>query len=663
MSWRPWAREAPASAPAPAHTSAPAPAAAPASAPAPAAASAPTYTGSGAGAGAGVGVGSFATSPSLAPGERARDISLSLVSHTNVGKTTLARTLLGRDIGEVRDQAHVTQQAEAHVLLESPAGDRLLLWDTPGFGDSLRLAARLARVGSPLGWLLTEVWDRWRDRPFWASQHAVRHVLGQADVVLYLVNASEAPEDAPYLAAELQVLALVGKPVVAVLNQLGPPGQADEAAQLARWRSHLMGLPTVREVLALDAFTRCWVHEALLWQAVARQLTPSGAAPGPAAPGTGPREFVGEGGQAAASAALAGQALAASSAPVAAAWARLVHAWQARQWSRWQQAMDELARRLARAALDHEPLPPEGWRDAVGQWGTAAARKLGQWWGPRGGAGERDSAATAAQGPSERALAELAARLDADVQSSMQVLIRLHQLEGEAGRDLLARLARHAAVRVPVNEGQAALWGGLVTGALAGLKADLASGGLTLGGGLLLGGVLGALGAAGAAHGLNRVRGVSQPEVAWDERVLQALLANALLGWLAVAHHGRGRGAWLAPEPPSAWQAAVDAVLQAHAPAWSALWAARSTWLGRTSAGGRGRPPADEAVVFDPLRPVDAAGRGAAPPAAPAPTALPAQPEGLAQWQAALSQQMAASGLAVLRRLYPDATEAASPPA
>ena len=30
-------------------------------------------------------------------------IHLSLVSHTNVGKTTLARTLLGRDVGEVRD--------------------------------------------------------------------------------------------------------------------------------------------------------------------------------------------------------------------------------------------------------------------------------------------------------------------------------------------------------------------------------------------------------------------------------------------------------------------------------------------------------------------------------------------------------------------------------
>ena len=73
----------------------------------------------------------------------AATIALSLVSHTNVGKTTLARTLLGRDIGEVRDEPHVTLAAERHTLIESPAGDRLQLWDTPGFGDSVRLAKRL----------------------------------------------------------------------------------------------------------------------------------------------------------------------------------------------------------------------------------------------------------------------------------------------------------------------------------------------------------------------------------------------------------------------------------------------------------------------------------------------------------------------------------------
>ena len=66
-------------------------------------------------------------------------LALGLVSHTNAGKTTLARTLLRRDIGEIGDRAHVTEVAERHVLIESPEGDVLALWDTPGFGDSARL--------------------------------------------------------------------------------------------------------------------------------------------------------------------------------------------------------------------------------------------------------------------------------------------------------------------------------------------------------------------------------------------------------------------------------------------------------------------------------------------------------------------------------------------
>ena len=35
-------------------------------------------------------------------------INVRLISHTNAGKTTLVRTLLQQDVGEVRDAAHVT---------------------------------------------------------------------------------------------------------------------------------------------------------------------------------------------------------------------------------------------------------------------------------------------------------------------------------------------------------------------------------------------------------------------------------------------------------------------------------------------------------------------------------------------------------------------------
>jgi hypothetical protein len=534
------------------------------------------------------------------------DLSLSLVSHTNVGKTTLARTLLGRDIGEVRDTAHVTETAEPHALLDSPAGDRLLLWDTPGFGDSQRLARRLAQAGSPLGWVLTEVWDRWRDRAFWASQRAIRHVLDQADVALYLVNAAEAPEDAGYLAAELQILALLGKPVIVLLNQLGEPGTpADEAAQVQRWQAHLAQIgghaaqadqanpaapvgpsrtapAAVRAVLPLDAFTRCWVQEALLLHAVADALPPDRRP----------------------------------------ALDRLAAAWRQDQRQVFDGSMQALSARLVRAALDREPVSDGGWRAPLRQ----AGRRLGQLLG---------RPADEVDGPQAQAMAALEDRLDADICRSTATLIHLHRLHGDATGEVLERLARHFAHRAPVNEGRAALWGGLVTGALAGLKADLLSGGLTMGGGLLAGGVLGALGAAGAARGVNRIRGLEQPLLAWDAPVLDALLRSALLAYLAVAHHGRGRGEWRQGDPPAAWVAAVDAALAARTADRQALWQQRAQLLLAT-------PPRPKTMADDEGRPVPVQ-----PPAAVAPS--PAFTD-------ASSALLAALGRDVLRRLYPDAS-------
>ncbi len=200
-------------------------------------------------------------------------LQLCLVSHTNVGKTTLTRTLLGADVGEVRDAAHVTQHAEAHTLLQTEAGDRLVWWDTPGLGDSARLFRRLSQAGQPLGWFLSRVWDRWTDPAFFLSQRAMVSARDHADVVLYLVNASESPQDAGYLEPELKILAWMNKPVLVLLNQLGAAGDAEQqAAELARWQRHLGAFPVVRDVLALDAFSRCWVQEDALFQALAPHL-------------------------------------------------------------------------------------------------------------------------------------------------------------------------------------------------------------------------------------------------------------------------------------------------------------------------------------------------------------------------------------------------------
>ncbi len=447
---------------------------------------------------------------------------LSLVSHTNAGKTTLARTLLGRDIGQVRDAPHVTEFADGYTLQDTPEGDELQLWDTPGFGDSLRLVKRLRQTERPLGWFLSAVWDRWSDRPFWASQQALRHVRDTSSVVLYLVNAAEEPAAAAYLKPEMELLAWVGKPVLVLLNQLGAPrGSQAEAAEVQRWRDFLAPLGPVQAVLPLDAFARCWVQEVALWQAVEQLLQQA------------PDEH--------------------------AAMQRLRRAWLARRLATFEASLAALADSLGRIgaarAAGGEGTTASGWLDRL--------RRLG-------------SAPAAGEAVADAAQAALALALDEEVRRCTAELIHLHGLDGQAEGEVLALLAGEVATRERVPEGRAAVLGGAVTGALAGLKADLASGGLTLGGGLIAGGLLGALGAAGLARAVNVVRDTERRWVHWRAEAMGPRVASALLRYLAVAHFGRGRGEWRAGEPPAHWRDAVQAVLTPQAPAWAALWAGRS---------------------------------------------------------------------------------------
>src|SRR3984885_14411975 len=201
-------------------------------------------------------------------------VDISLLSHTNVGKTTLARTLLRQDIGEVGDRAHVTEVAESHVLIESPQGDSLILWDTPGFGDSTRVLKRLQQGDKPIGWFLSRVWDRFADRPFWCSQQAMHNARETSDVVLYVVNAGESPSSVGYVDAELRILGWIGKPVILLLNQLGPPRDAAQSqADVAQWEAHVAQYKWIETVLPFDAFARCWVQEGTLLAAVQRLLT------------------------------------------------------------------------------------------------------------------------------------------------------------------------------------------------------------------------------------------------------------------------------------------------------------------------------------------------------------------------------------------------------
>jgi hypothetical protein len=193
-----------------------------------------------------------------------------------------------------------------------------------------------------------------------------------------------------------------------------------------------------------------------------------------------------------------------------------------------------------------------------------------------------------------RALAE---RLDAATRETVDRLVALHGLQGRAAGEVLQRMAGDFDVRAPVDEGKAALVGGLVSGALTGLAADLAAGGLTFGAGLLAGGLLGALGSAGLARGFNVVSGQSAAAVRWSDEVLHGLVAASLLRYLAVAHYGRGRGEWRASEYPPFWKDEVATVLDARRETFAAIWRERGDACEPERLGAMLREPLEDAAL------------------------------------------------------------------
>ena len=467
-----------------------------------------------------------AVSPAVTPAVTPAHIQFALISHTNNGKTTLARTLIGVDLGEVRDAAHVTIFAESHTLLKTEQGDSLQLWDTPGFGDSVRLLKRLGMAGNPIGWFLREVLDRYRDRPFWLSQQALRTARDEADIVLYLVNSSENPRDAGYLPSEMKILEWLGKPVVVLLNQLGPPRPAgEEQAEQTGWKQHLDQYQIVRDVLALDAFARCWVHERVFYDAVGKLIEE----------------------------------------PKQAAYARLFAVWKANNQRRFGEAMQLTARQLGSAARDRQELDSE---EKTFLKSALQAVGIGK---------------NAGQQRHDRAMAQLIERLERNIVATTAQLLSLHQLDPSEAPKINARVSKNFTVRAPVDKAQAGLLGAVISGAATGLSADLMAGGLTFGAGALLGGVVGALTMAGAAWGFNTSTDRNQTTMQFADDFLHTLLVSSVLRYLAVAHFGRGRGNFVEGEAPAFWQAEVDGAVASQAAQLAGIWQA----LREEGAGGK----------------------------------------------------------------------------
>lgn len=442
--------------------------------------------------------------------ESDKEIVLSLISHTNVGKTALARTLLRRDVGEVADSAHVTLVPESYPLME--AGDRRArLWDTPGFGSNLaKIAKRLRASDNPVGWILHQVWDRVADKSLWCSQEAIRNVQSEADVVLYLVDASQAPSETGYIDLEIEVIEWIGKPVLVFLNQIGSPDPVRDAQREVEWRRRLGRHSVVKRVSTLDAFTRCWIQEHHLFVQASEVLS------------GGKRET-----------------------------ARLLaEAWMSRQIDVFDTAVARMAELAAAAVADTEALPDQNWIGRI--------RFLMQ-------KNERNRELDRIQ----KAMYE---RLSTRTAETMNQLIALHGLSGETAARLAKASVRNFQMNPNVDEPLLAVLGGGIAGLLGGLAADLAAGGMSLGGGAIAGMLLGGGTTYALAKGYNLTQ-TGRNRVRWSEAHFLDQVRSLLLLYLAVAHFGRGRGSWQDPvNNPARWQERVEAEVVARDRRWRAVW-------------------------------------------------------------------------------------------
>lgn len=443
-------------------------------------------------------------------------IDIMLVSHTNVGKTTLVRTLIGKDVGEVFDAPDVTKAVTSYDLMVDASTGALRLWDTPGFGDSFRLAKRLRQKYRWVAWIVREIWDRHQNPRLWRDQRVALDLRERAAVILYLVHSRERPVDAVYVAPELEVLAWTGKPVLAILNQSGTPLPVEnESLQMLEWWDALASFPVVKKTVALDSYTRCWVQELILYDEIGHVLQD----------------------------------------PDHAIFTKLATSIQADHYGRLDASIAVVAEYLLLIAGDRVEINT-GWFQSL----IDRLREIIPW-------GDGD-----ALQPHELAMQSLAQRFMDETKTVTDKLIAINRLAGVSSGEIVEKVSESFSIDGPIDESTSAVAGGVISGALTGLAADLLAGGLTLGTGALVGAVLGALGAGALAKGYNAYTEKGKTVIRWSPDSLTQAFFRSVMLYLAIAHFGRGQGEWRRKDDPEHWNKAVRDSVNRYQDRLQQLW-------------------------------------------------------------------------------------------
>ncbi|MFB2970763.1 GTPase [Aerosakkonema sp. BLCC-F183] len=129
-------------------------------------------------------------------------IKIAVAGHANFGKTTLIRTLMRMDVGEVRNSPNVTIEGEFYYY----KGLQATFIDTPGFQHADLVSLYLEGVSLPEEYIKELKYD------FKAID-----VIKRSDVVIYLGNLSDAAKDSDKTL--IDIIKRIQPKVVGVLNQ------------------------------------------------------------------------------------------------------------------------------------------------------------------------------------------------------------------------------------------------------------------------------------------------------------------------------------------------------------------------------------------------------------------------------------------------------------
>lgn len=443
-------------------------------------------------------------------------VVISLVAHSNADKMAFLSSMLGHQLALQCEYQLVNEFQCIHPLIDMKE-EQLQLWNIPDVTESSRLVKRLRCAGKPLGWILSDVWDRWRDSQFLRTQHEVLKVKDDTDVILYLINSADKPDITTFVQHEMDLLSWIGKPVIVLIHQINTSRERNiKFAEIESWGVHLAKYTHVKCVLSIDELTQCWMQEDRLYRQVEDLLV-------------GEKNLLMK---------------------------RLRSARMREQIEILDSAAHLIAGCISRLATHFEPIPESGKVKSV-------LKQMG--------IGKDDAVLT------DAAQKELSNNLEFEVCANTNNLLKVYGFATVNISEILMPDTSRTDKHHHVDENATTKWGAILTSALTGLTADILSGGLTLGGGLIVGALGGALGGKGLSHLANVVRRTDRSGVQWNNVALDQVLENAIFRYLVIVHRDRGDDCLRKDISISNWPEVIKHSLHPYQDDIRKIWKLRDT--------------------------------------------------------------------------------------